>query len=147
MRNRYAAIGHALTFDTWRSVACEQGLTDSQAADPNASVGRLGGRQLCSTTRNQAQPLRNQTRSTVKLKTWQIVRRSDAPDWNHTCAAGFPTGVPVAAPWPPGDRGTTRAIIDFRSIELAAPDSREVTDCLCENISNSPTYATTHEET
>lgn len=28
-----AAIGHALTFGTWRSLACEQGLTDSQAAD------------------------------------------------------------------------------------------------------------------
>jgi hypothetical protein len=31
MRNRHAAIGHALTFDTWRSLAREQGLTDSQA--------------------------------------------------------------------------------------------------------------------
>lgn len=28
-----AAIGHALTFGTWRSLAREQGLTDSQAAD------------------------------------------------------------------------------------------------------------------
>ncbi len=28
-----AAIGPALTFDTWRSLAREQGLTDSQAAD------------------------------------------------------------------------------------------------------------------
>lgn len=29
----FAAIGHALTFGTWRSLAREQGLTDSQAAD------------------------------------------------------------------------------------------------------------------
>jgi len=28
----FAAIGHALTFGTWRSLAHEQGLTDSQAA-------------------------------------------------------------------------------------------------------------------
>jgi hypothetical protein len=28
-----AAIGHALTFGTWRSLAGEQELTDSQAAD------------------------------------------------------------------------------------------------------------------
>ena len=28
----FAAIGHALTFGTWRSLAREQGLTDSQAA-------------------------------------------------------------------------------------------------------------------
>jgi AcrR family transcriptional regulator len=28
-----AAIGHALAFSTWRSLAREQGLTDSQAAD------------------------------------------------------------------------------------------------------------------
>src|SRR5262245_2027581 len=28
-----AAIGHALSFSTWRSLAREQGLTDSQAAD------------------------------------------------------------------------------------------------------------------
>jgi hypothetical protein len=35
MRNSHAAIGHALTFDTWRALAREQGLTDSQAADLN----------------------------------------------------------------------------------------------------------------
>jgi hypothetical protein len=29
----FAAVGHALTFWTWHSLAHEQGLTDSQAAD------------------------------------------------------------------------------------------------------------------
>jgi AcrR family transcriptional regulator len=28
-----AAIGHALAFETWRSLACEQGLDDAQAVD------------------------------------------------------------------------------------------------------------------
>jgi AcrR family transcriptional regulator len=32
-RRVQAAIGHALAFPTWRSLACEQGLDDPQAAD------------------------------------------------------------------------------------------------------------------
>jgi len=56
-----AAIGHALTFGTWRSLAREQGLTDSQAAGlmcrlvaavPGTSAGRR------TTQRNSS---RNQT--------------------------------------------------------------------------------------
>lgn len=31
-RQVFAAIGHALTFDTWRSLACDERLTDSEAA-------------------------------------------------------------------------------------------------------------------
>ena len=37
-RRVQAAVGHALTFGTWRSLAREQGLTDSQAS---GLMGRL----------------------------------------------------------------------------------------------------------
>ena len=32
-RRTRAAVGHALAFPTWRSLVCEQGLTDGEAAD------------------------------------------------------------------------------------------------------------------
>lgn len=64
-----AAIGHALTFGTWRSLAREQGLTDLQAADLMCRLVAAAAGQLGSTPRNQAQPPRNQRRSTVSLKT------------------------------------------------------------------------------
>lgn len=50
-----AAIGHALTFNTWRSLAGEQGLTDSQAAD---LMCRLVGAAADGSGRRRATPAR-----------------------------------------------------------------------------------------
>src|SRR5262245_49408114 len=50
-RQVLAVIGHALTFNTWRSLVREQGLTDTQAAGLMCGlVGRVAG-QLGSRTR------------------------------------------------------------------------------------------------
>jgi hypothetical protein len=50
-----AAIGHALTFGTWRSLAGEQELTDSQAAD---LMCRLVAVAAGSSARRRATPAR-----------------------------------------------------------------------------------------
>jgi len=55
-----AAIGHALTFTTWRSLVREQGLTETQAAGLMCRLVGRGAGQLVSRTRKPAHT-RNQT--------------------------------------------------------------------------------------
>jgi hypothetical protein len=38
---RYCGIGHALAFDTWRSLVREQGLSDAEAVELMAGLVRL----------------------------------------------------------------------------------------------------------
>jgi AcrR family transcriptional regulator len=58
-RQVLAAIGHALTFNTWRSLVCEQGLTDAQAAGLMCRLVGCGGE--LRSTRPQRRPARDQT--------------------------------------------------------------------------------------
>jgi len=59
----FAAIGHALTFGTWRSLAREQGLTDSQAAAlmcrlVSAALGTSGRRRTIRRNRSRNETVR-----------------------------------------------------------------------------------------